>query len=61
MIGAGGSLRVLLFGSAGWQAIASADLDVFGERVIVARAGAELIATPSFALTAALGVAWEGP
>lgn len=61
MFGAGGSLRVLLVGGAGWQAIASADLDVFGKRVIVARGGAELVATPSFALTAALGVAWEGP
>jgi len=60
MAGAGGSLRVMLLGGSGWQAIASADLDVFSGRVTVARSS-ELLATPTFALTAALGVAWEGP
>jgi hypothetical protein len=60
-LGAGCSLRVVLFARAGWQALASADIDVFAHRVVVESAGQEVAHTPRLAITAALGVAWEGP
>jgi len=59
-MGVSSSFRVQLGGGAGWQAIASADVDAFSHRVVFSRDGAELVATPNVALTAALGVAWEG-
>jgi hypothetical protein len=61
MLGAAGGLRVLLVGAARWQVIASADLDLFPEQVVVRDRGFALAATPRFALAAALGVARELP
>jgi hypothetical protein len=60
MLGAGASLRVVLFARAGWQALASTDIDVLQHRVVVESAGQRVASTPRFAITAALGVAWEG-
>jgi hypothetical protein len=60
MLGAGASLRVVLFARARWQALASTDIDVLQHRVVVESAGQRVASTPRFAITAALGVAWEG-
>jgi hypothetical protein len=59
--GAGGSVRAVLAGTARWTLVASCDADAIAHRVVVRYDGAELAATPRVALTAGLGVRWEGP
>lgn len=60
-VGAGISARVVLVARTSWQALATADLELFAHRLVIERAGMELAATPRAMLTAALGVAWGGP
>jgi hypothetical protein len=59
--GLGGGLRAQFASSARWHMIASADIDAFRHRIVIAHDGVPFAATPRVALTAALGAVWEGP
>jgi hypothetical protein len=60
-VGASGSVRVVLVARRSWQALATADIELFAHRLVFERDGMELATTPRAMITAALGVAWGGP